>query len=65
MCGALQKEDIEVGAKKKNTFLIISLTVSQQTLNTEAKRKKAAITDKKKRSSSSGRAVLTTFQEVI
>ena len=63
---AVQKEDMNVGTKRKNTLLIISPTLSQQTLNAEAKRKKLAITDKrKKRSSSSGSAVLTTFQQLI
>lgn len=64
-CVAVKKEDMDTGTKRKNTLLIISPTVSQQTLNTEAKRKKATITDRKKRGSSSGRAVLTTFQELI
>lgn len=47
-CVGVQKEDMDVGTKRKNTLLIISPTVSQQTLNTEAKRKKATITDKKR-----------------
>ena len=39
MCAAVQKED-NAGTKRQNTLLIISPTVSQQTLNTEAKRGK-------------------------
>lgn len=45
---AVQNEDMDVGTKKNNTLIIISLTVSQQTLNSEAKNTKASITDKKK-----------------
>lgn len=48
MCVALQKEDVDMRTKIKNTLLIISLAVSQQTLNTEGKRRKATITDKKR-----------------
>lgn len=36
------------GHGDKSTLLIISPTVSHQTLNTEGKRKKATITDKKR-----------------
>ena len=40
MCVSVKKEDMDVGTKRTYTSLIISLAVSQQTLNTEARRKK-------------------------